>query len=73
MSLPHWHYNVETRGAIMRCIQRLNTRESKALGNAMIAMGNGVRLPRPYVRSQLRAWFRLRWEYLVAEKERIDD
>lgn len=65
-------YNHTERQAIMSCIHRLNGREHKALDAAVLHQG-GANLPKPYLRSQLRAWFRLRWEYLIREYEKVTD
>ena len=68
--MPRYAYDHAERQAIMKCIQRLNARESKALEAAMFDCGS-QRLPRCYLREQLRSWFRERWSYLVAEHERV--
>lgn len=54
----------------MACIHRLNAREQRALDAAVLHQGS-MTLPRPHVRSQLRAWFRLRWSYLISEYEKV--
>lgn len=60
----------EQRKKIMACIQRLNTREGKAIERAVMRQGGGT-LPRPYLRSQIRYWYRQRWSYLISEYEAI--
>lgn len=56
----------------MACIHRLNAREGKALDAAsMQGTGHGPMLPRPHLRAKLRRWFRVRWDYLVQEHERL--
>lgn len=63
-------YTGAQRSQIMACIQRLNVREDEALAKAVLRDGHRL-LPRPYVRQQLRRWFRQRWEYLVSEYEKV--
>lgn len=62
-------YTSAQREKIMACIQRLNVREDEALAVAVLRDGHRT-LPRPYVRQQLRSWFRQRWEYLISEYEK---
>lgn len=71
-SRPKWSaarlaYTAEQRHKIMACIHRLNSREQRAIGAATMPGG----LPRPHLRAELRAWFRLRWSYLIAEYEKV--
>lgn len=63
-------YTAEQRRQIMACIHRLNRREGEAIDAAVMKQG-GQTLPLPYVRQQLRTWFRARWSYLIAEYEKV--
>jgi len=56
-------YSAEQRSLIMKCIQRNNHLESRAL--------EVVSLDYPEVRAQIRAWFYERWLYLLKEYERV--
>lgn len=63
-------YTADQRRKIMACIHRLNSREGKAIERAVMDCG-GSTLPRPHLRVELRAWFRQRWSYLIAEYEKV--
>lgn len=63
-------YTGMQRRQIMNCIHRLNAREQKAIERATMVCGGQI-LPRPHLRSELRAWFRQRWSYLMAEYEKV--
>lgn len=52
------------RAAVCACLSRLDIRESNALEAASIVAGH-QRLPKPYLRSQLRVWFNARRYYLL--------
>jgi hypothetical protein len=56
-------YTALQRSDIMKCIQRLNGRESAALQR--------VDLKHVQVRKQIRAWFYDRWSYLLEEYEKV--
>ena len=64
-----WAYTLAERRKIMDCIQRLNAQEAKALDGAMFKADWSIHPP--YVREQLRGWFRQRWTYLINEYERL--
>lgn len=64
-------YTAQQRRLIMQCIHRLNAREGRAIDRAVMKMWSGHTVPRPHLRSQIRAWFRLRWSYLIAEYEKV--
>lgn len=63
-------HTAAVRCQIMACIQRLNARESKAIERAVVRQGGSL-LPRPHLRSQIRAWYYQRWDYLLREYEAI--
>ena len=56
-------YTAEQRTQIMKCIQRLNTHESHALGR--------IAWDKPAVRAAVRDWFYAHWRYLVKEYETV--
>jgi hypothetical protein len=60
----------QVRGQIMACIHRLNAKEAKSIYRAVTRQG-GSTLPRPYLRQQIRYWYRQRWDYLISEYEAI--
>lgn len=59
----------EQRSQIIECLKRLKIRENRALDNALLWQGGCV-VARPF-HPHLRAWFHLRWEYLIAEYEKV--
>lgn len=56
-------YTAEQRFKIMDAIQRNNRDQTAALGR--------VSLLYPAVRQNIRDWYRERWEYLLAEYEKV--
>lgn len=62
-------HTAEQRKKIMQCIHRHNVREQYA-HRAVLDTGN-YKLPRPYLREQIRQWYRERWNYLIREYEAI--